>query len=60
MITMRCLGVSFVFLIILARAVAFIFFYDLPTKLEDYSKAVGRMGERAVRWDEERSETPGE
>ena len=46
MITMRFLGVSFVFLIILAQAVAFIFFYDLPTKLDTYSKAVGRMREQ--------------
>ena len=46
MITMGCLCVFFVFLIILAQAVAFFFFYDLPTKLDDYSKAVGRMREQ--------------
>ena len=42
-ITMRRLGVCFVFFIILAQAVAFIVLYDLPTKLSDYSKAVGQM-----------------
>jgi len=34
------------FLIILAQAVAFIFFYDLPSKLEEYSKAAARMREQ--------------
>jgi len=42
---MRLAG-SVVFLIILAQAVTFIFFYDLPTKLEEYSKAVARMREQ--------------
>ena len=46
MITTRGLCISFVFLIILAQAVAFIFFYDLPTKIGDYSKAVGQMREQ--------------
>ena len=43
---MGCLGVFFIFLIILAQAVAFIFFYDLPTKLDNYNKLVGRMPEQ--------------
>ena len=43
---MACLCIFFVFLIILAQAVAFFFFYDLPTKLDTYSKAVGQMREQ--------------
>ena len=42
---LRLVG-SVAFLIILAQAVAFIFFYDLPSKLEEYSKAVARMREQ--------------
>ena len=42
----KCIGVLLVFLIILAQAVAFIFFYDLPTKLDGYSKATARMREQ--------------
>ena len=45
-ITAGCTGVPLVFLIILAQAVAFIFFYDLPTKLDGYSKATARMREQ--------------
>ena len=45
-ITMRRIGVLLVFLAILAQAVAFFFFYDLPTKLGDYSKATARMREQ--------------
>jgi hypothetical protein len=37
------IGALLVFFIILAQAVAFIFFYDLPTKLDTYSKATARM-----------------
>ena len=37
------MGVPLVFLIILAQVVTFIFFYDLPTKLDSYSKATARM-----------------
>ena len=36
-------GVPFIFLIILAQAVAFIFFYDMPTKLGDYNETMARM-----------------
>jgi len=42
---LRLVG-SVAFLIILAQAVAFIFFYDLPSKLEEYSKAAARMREQ--------------
>jgi len=42
---MRLFG-SVAFLIILVQAFAFIFFYDLPSKLEEYSKAAGRMREQ--------------
>ena len=35
-----------IFLIILAQAVAFIFFYDLPSKLDEYSRATARMREQ--------------
>jgi len=41
---MRLFG-SIAFLIILAQAFAFIFFYDLPSKLEEYSNATARMRE---------------
>ena len=39
-------GASVIFLIILAQAFAFIFFYDLPSKLGEYGKAAARMREQ--------------
>ena len=42
----RCPSRSVIFLIVLAQAVAFIFFYDLPSKLDEYSKATARMREQ--------------
>jgi hypothetical protein len=37
------IGALLVFLVVLSQAVAFVFFYDLPTKLDTYSKATARM-----------------
>ena len=42
----KYLGVILVFLIILAQTVTLSFFYDMPTKLDDYSKATARMREQ--------------
>lgn len=45
-ITAGSLAVPMVFFIILAQAISFIFFYDLPTKLDSYNKATARMREQ--------------
>jgi len=45
-ITKGRFGRSLLLLIVLAQAVAFFFFYDLPSKLDQYSKATARMRER--------------
>jgi len=42
----KCLGVTLVFLVILAQTVVLVFFYDMPTKLDDYSRATARMREQ--------------
>ena len=42
-INTRSLGVILVFLIVLAQTVTLTFFYDMPTKLDDYSEATARM-----------------
>ena len=39
-------GIPFIFLVILAQVVAFIFFYDLPNKIHNYNKATVRMREQ--------------
>ena len=39
-------GTSTILFVILVQAIAFIFFYDLPTKLDEYSKATARMREQ--------------
>lgn len=54
-ITTGRIAAFIIFLIVLAQAVAFVFFYDLPYKLDEYSKAVSRMRqERGVMRREER------
>ena len=45
-VTTRCLGILLVFFVILAQIVAFFFFYDLPTKLDDYNKAGAQLREQ--------------
>ena len=42
-INIRFLGAILVFLIVLAQTVTLTFFYDMPTKLDDYSEATARM-----------------
>ena len=51
---------AFVFLIIVVQFVAFIFFYDLPTKLDVYGKATARMHEQRDAMRSERIALRGE
>ena len=45
-VTTRRLGILLVFLVILAPIVVLVFFYDMPTKLDNYSRATARMREQ--------------
>ena len=45
-ITIGCICLSIILLVVLAQAGVFVFFYDLPSKLDDYNRATARMREQ--------------